>query len=135
MDFDSSQPIWLQLHAEFSRRIAAGQWSLGARIAGVRELALDLKVNPNTVQRALGELERDGLVHSERTAGRFVTQDQSKMNDLKRRLAADAADDFVRRVQGFGMALTQAHELVEERWTHDDTANNTDAAKGTQLDV
>ena len=55
MQFDSAQPIWLQLVDEFSRRIAAGEWRAGARISPVRELASELTVNPNTVQRAFAE--------------------------------------------------------------------------------
>ncbi|GMA41019.1 GntR family transcriptional regulator [Mobilicoccus caccae] len=75
MEFDPARPIWHQLIHEFSRRIVTGEWSPGGRIGGVRELAGELGVNPNTVQRALSELERDGLCRSERTAGRFVTDD------------------------------------------------------------
>lgn len=119
MDFDPTQPIWLQLVAEFSRRIAAGEWASGDRIAGVRDLAADLRVNPNTVQRALAELERDGLCRSERTAGRFVTDDTDRIRDLRHSLAAQAADDFVRRVRGYAMGLADARALLDERWTDD----------------
>ena len=73
MEFDTKSPIWLQLVEEFSRRICVGEWQTGARLPGVRDLAADLKVNPNTVQRALAELDRQGITYSERTAGRFVT--------------------------------------------------------------
>lgn len=121
VEFDNSRPIWLQLVAEFSRRIAVGAWQAGDRIAGVRELALDLGVNPNTVQRAFGELERDGLVRSERTAGRFVTDDPQRITRMRQELATGAADDFIRRGQGFGMTLADAQALIESRWTHDDT--------------
>ncbi|TRY19528.1 GntR family transcriptional regulator [Tessaracoccus rhinocerotis] len=119
MDFDSTQPIWLQLVAEFSRRIAVGVWPAGERVAGVRELAADLGVNPNTVQRAFAELERDGLVRSERTAGRFVSDDQQLVSGLRRRLATAAADDFVQRGRGFGMSLDDARALLEQRWSND----------------
>lgn len=130
MEFDSSQPIWLQLVAEFSRRIAVGEWAPGRRIAGVRELALQLGVNPNTVQRAFGELERVSLVQSERTTGRFVTDDPSLVADLRRRAAAEVADDFIRRVTGFGMTLTDAQELIETRWTDADHAIDATTGEG-----
>ena len=68
MEFDPSVPIWLQLTGEFTRRVVTGSWPPGAKIPAVRELAVDLKVNPNTVQRALAELERSGLTRTERTA-------------------------------------------------------------------
>ncbi|MCC2592672.1 GntR family transcriptional regulator [Tessaracoccus sp. OS52] len=130
MEFDSTQPIWLQLIAEFSRRIAVGIWPAGERIAGVRDLALELGVNPNTVQRAFGELERDNLVRSERTTGRFVTEDQQLIKSLRRRLATQAADDFVQRGRGFGMSLRDAQSLLEERWTDDHDHYETNTRQG-----
>jgi GntR family transcriptional regulator len=120
MRFDATQPIWLQLVDEFARRIAAGEWQPGARISAVRDLAGELTVNPNTVQRAFGELERDGLVRSERTAGRFVTDDAARIRALRRRLAGDAADDFARRSLGVGLSLSDAQTLLAERWNDDD---------------
>lgn len=120
MRFDATQPIWLQLVDEFARRIAVGEWQPGARISAVRDLAGELTVNPNTVQRAFGELERDGLVRSERTAGRFVTDDAARIRALRRRLAGDAADDFARRSLGVGLSLSDAQTLLAERWNDDD---------------
>lgn len=118
MEFDTNSPIWLQLVTEFSRRIAATEWAMGTRIPGVRELALQLGVNPNTVQRALTEMERDGLCRSERTAGRFVTDDGRRITTLRRDLAATAADDYLRTSRGLGMELDDAMTLINERWNH-----------------
>lgn len=120
MEFDSTQPIWLQLVGELSRRIVAGEWLPGARIPAVRELAAELQVNPNTLQRAFAELERDGLVHAERTSGRFVTEHAARISALRRRLVADAADDFARRALGVGLGLTDAQTLLAERWSDHD---------------
>lgn len=126
MDFDPTSPIWVQLVAEFSRRIVVGQWAPGDRVPGVRELAADLGVNPNTVQRALSELERSGLARSERTAGRFVTSDESRVDQLRAELAREAADDFVRRARGLRMRHTQARRLLDERWeTHEHDPDQT----------
>lgn len=116
MDFDASIPIWLQLRAEFTRRIVTGSWVSGQRIPGVRELAIELKVNPNTVQRALAELDRDGLSRSERTSGRFVTDDAALIDRARAGLAAEAADEFARRAQGLGMSLPVARELLGASW-------------------
>ncbi|SEE64992.1 GntR family transcriptional regulator [Ruania alba] len=126
MEFDPTSPIWGQLVAEFSRRIVTWTWPPGSRISGVRELAADLSVNPNTVQRALAELERQGLCRSERTSGRFVTSDEARIDALRAELAQEAADDFVRRAQGLGMVPTQALRLIKERWQSDD--HHTDRA-------
>ena len=102
MQFDSTLPIWWQLVTEFSRRVVVGLWPAGTKIPGVRGLAEELGVNPNTIQRALSELERDGLCRSERTSGRFVTEDTDRIDQLRAELAEGLADDFVGRARGFG---------------------------------
>lgn len=120
MEFDTSSAIWLQLVSEFSRRIATAHWAPGEKIPGVRELALQLGVNPNTVQRALVELERDGLCRSERTTGRFVTDDNDRISALRRALVTEAADDYIRASRGLRMHVRDAVALIDERWnTHD----------------
>ncbi|SHI67022.1 DNA-binding transcriptional regulator YhcF, GntR family [Tessaracoccus bendigoensis DSM 12906] len=116
MEFDPSSPIWLQLVGEFTRRIAVGTWPPGDRIPGVRELALDLRVNPNTVQRALAELDRQGLSRSERTAGRFVTLDAAAIDQARVDLASEVATEYARRAQGLGMSLDAARELLGAQW-------------------
>lgn len=118
MEFDTSSPIWVQIVREFTRRIIVGEWLPGTKIPGVRDLAAELGVNPNTAQRALAELERDNLCRSERTAGRFVTDDTERIQELRAELAQDAADAFIARAQSFGMQQTQAVALIQERWTN-----------------
>lgn len=124
MQFDSSLPIWIQLVTEFSRRIVVGQWPAGTRIPGVRGLAAELGVNPNTIQRALSELEREGLCRTERTSGRFVTDDADRIDQLRADLAEEAADDFIDHARSFGMGRAQAQRLLTERWDHHDHNSN-----------
>lgn len=120
MQFDGALPIWTQLVTEFSRRIVVGRWPAGTRLPGVRGLAGELGVNPNTIQRALSELERAGLCRTERTSGRFVTEDAARIDQLRAELAESAADDFIDRARGFGMARDQAQQLLTERWDRHD---------------
>ncbi|WP_166851180.1 GntR family transcriptional regulator [Isoptericola sp. BMS4] len=122
MEFDTGSPIWGQLVAEFSRRIVTGEWPAGTKISGVRDLAAELGVNPNTVQRALAELERRELCRSARTAGRFVTDEEARIDTLRAELAQEAADDFIDRARGLGMGPDHAQRLIEERW-HDHHAD------------
>lgn len=124
MEFDTSSPIWLQLVSEFSRRIVTGEWGAGERIPGVRELALQLGVNPNTVQKTLGEMEREGLCRSERTAGRFITEDRRRIATLRRELVTEAADDYIRVGRGLGMEAPDALALIDERWNSRDDAHD-----------
>lgn len=116
MQFDNSSPIWVQLVEEFSRRIVIGEWAAGDKMPGVREMAADLGVNPNTAQRALAELERLELCRSERATGRFVTSDEARIDEVRADLAAGAADEFVRRVRGLRMAHDKARALLDKRW-------------------
>ena len=97
-----------------------GTWQPGERVPGVRDLAVELGVNPNTVQRSLAELERDGLMRTERTTGRFVTDDPDRLQGLRRQLASQAADDYITRARGFAMDLAAAQALIDERWTRHD---------------
>ena len=117
MQVDDSRPIWAQLVDEFRRRIAAGEWIAGARVPSVRELALELGVNPNTVQKALGEVDRLGLTQTSRTAGRFVTSDEDAVAGGRAALAAATADGFAQVARGIGLSLEEAQRLLAERWT------------------
>lgn len=124
IEFDPAKPIWLQLVSEFSRRLVVGQWLPGERIPGVRDLATELGVNPNTIQRALAEMERDGLCRSERTSGRFVTDDPARIDQLRTDLATGFADEYVASVQGLRLDLAQATSLLRQRWGGDARLTN-----------
>jgi len=123
MEFDNSRPIWLQLTEEFARLIAVGTWRPGAKLPGVRDLAAELGVNPNTVQRALAELERDGLCRAERTAGRFVTEDPQRIGQLREELVGQHADSFIDAALGLGLTQTQSVELISRRWSTRQTSH------------
>ena len=92
-------PVYAQLIEQIQVGIVSGVFAPGERLPSVRDLATEAGVNPNTMQRALAELERDGLVYSQRTAGRFVTEDQRMIDNVKRSLAQ-------RHIQAFWEAMT-----------------------------
>ena len=98
-DLDNERPIYLQLMERIQQDIVSGVYKAGDKLPSVRELAIDAAVNPNTMQKALSELERDGLVYSQRTTGRFVTEDQAMIASAKRSLAE-------RHIQAFLEAMT-----------------------------
>ena len=116
MDLDDSRPIWIQLVDDFRMRIVTGIWPAGTRIPSVRDLATQAGVNPNSVQRALAELDRSGLTVTERTAGRFVTADAAVLDAVRRELAVGATDTFIAAVTAIGMDLAQAGETLAEQW-------------------
>ena len=98
--FSNDAPIYSQLIDQIQVGIVSGAFPPGERLPSVRDLATEAGVNPNTMQRALAELERDGLVYSQRTAGRFVTEDQRMIDNVKRSLAQ-------RHIQAFWEAMTR----------------------------
>ncbi|MFN8047179.1 MAG: GntR family transcriptional regulator [Ancrocorticia sp.] len=116
MEIDESRPIWLQLVDEFRRRVAVGEWPTGSKIPSVRELALEVGVNPNTVQRALAETDRLGLTVPIRTSGRYVTEDGAVVARVRSELAEATIDGFIAVVAGLGMDLTEALSSLSARW-------------------
>ena len=82
-EFNNEQPIYIQLVEQLKIKIISGKLPSGERLPSVRELALMTKVNPNTMQKALAELEETGLIYTERTNGKFVTTDLSACMDSR----------------------------------------------------
>lgn len=108
-------PIYSQLVAQIKLGIAAGALSPGERLASVRDLAAEAGVNPNTMQRALQELERQGLVYSQRTSGRFVTEDREMIERAKSSLAADQVRSFLDAMARLGYMRDDILRLIEAR--------------------
>ena len=111
---DGSAPIYSQLVEQIKLGIVSGEWIPGQRVPAVRELAVDAGVNPNTMQRALQELERQGLLFSQRTSGRFVTEDTEMIEDAKRTLANRHITAFIRQMQALGYTRQESVALLEE---------------------
>ena len=114
MDFElqSSRPIWQQLAEQLGRRIVTGVYPPGSRFPTVRELAAEAGVNPNTMQRALGQLENEGLVITNRTAGRTVTEDVGVLDAMRKRLAAELTEKYFSDMKELGYSRAQAAELA-----------------------
>ena len=102
-NFKNGIPIYSQIIDEMTMRIASGEYEPGAKLPSVRELAMNAGVNPNTMQRAFAELERSGLVYSERTSGRFVTRDESILKGLHTKLAGRYFDELEEKLSKLGM--------------------------------
>lgn len=116
MKFDSQRPIYLQLLEDFKIKISNGEWKAGEKIDSVRNLAKIYEVNPNTVQKALAELERDGFCESRRTAGRFVTEDTKLISKLENKTFEKIADDFIQGAKNLNLEKDEAIEQLREYW-------------------
>ena len=106
------RPIWVQLCEQLTLYLVAGVWPPGGRLPSVRELALDAGVNPNTMQRALSQLESEGLVITNRTAGRTVTEDVGVLDAMRRRLAAELTKQYFSDMKELGFTRAQAAEMT-----------------------
>lgn len=116
MKFDESRPIYIQLVEEFKIRISTGEWQAGEKIDSVRNLAKVYQVNPNTIQRALSELEREGLCESRRTAGRFVTDDKKMLKTLSSKAFKSYADDFIEGMDSLEIKKDEALDKLSSYW-------------------
>ena len=112
--FKEDRPIYTQLLEQIQARIVTGQYKLGERLPSVRELAAEAGVNPNTMQRALAELERIGLVYSQRTSGRMITDDAQKIGEMKMQLAQDVIEEFLQNMKKLGYEQKEIAQLIEQ---------------------
>lgn len=113
-NLDNNMPIYLQLMERIQRDIISGRYGPGDKLPSVRELAVEASVNPNTMQKALSELERKGLVYSQRTSGRFITEDQEMLKELKKEQAGIYLADFFENMRNLGLKDEEIRTLFED---------------------
>ena len=119
--FQSNVPIYLQIIAELKRRIAAGELLPGGRVASVREMAAAFGVNPNTMQRAITQLETLGLVTTNRTLGRTVTENAGALEEMRRRLAVECTENFFKEMGALGYSRGESADMAQaERKKNDE---------------
>lgn len=112
-NLDSSRPIYTQIVERIQLDIIAGKFQPGARLPSVRDFASEAGVNPNTMQKALAELEREDLVHSERTSGRFITEDTAMIEKMREELATTQIRDFFEKMRQMGFDTEKTIALIE----------------------
>ena len=112
--FRSDLPIYAQLVDKIKLGILSGELPPGAKLPPVRELAMEAGVNPNTMQRALQELEREGMVYAQRTSGRFVTEDTAVIEGIKKAMAEDLIQVFASSMAELGYGRDEIVALLSE---------------------
>ena len=113
-EFDNSKPIYIQLVDTLKMKIVSGGFQPGSKMLTVRALAAEAEVNPNTMQRALSELEREELMYSQRTKGRFVTDDIDKINKMKKDMANERIDGLKEFLVQLGYSPDEIISLIAE---------------------
>ncbi|WP_101696753.1 GntR family transcriptional regulator [Clostridium minihomine] len=118
-DLKPDRPIYFQLIEQIELKIISGVYPPGSRLPSVRDMATDAAVNPNTMQRALSELENQGLLHSQRTSGRFVTENEEIIMNMKYSIAKNVVQEFIERMHSLGYngeeIITLLKQIEEER--------------------
>ena len=114
-DLDSDRPIFQQIMDKIQTDILSGKYAPGDKLPSVRELAMMAAVNPNTMQKALAELERIGLVYTQRTSGRFITEDAGMIERLKERKAKELIDGFLEGMQRIGYSRQDAADALTKK--------------------
>ena len=114
-EFKNGIPIYLQIVDGIKVRIAGGALPPGSKLPSVRDLAAQAGVNPNTMQRAMTELEQEGLLYTQRTSGRYVTEDETKMRELRSALSEKYVEELFTQLSRLGMTR---EEIITEvsRW-------------------
>ena len=113
-DFNPNLPIYIQVMDEIKKKIFNGDYVSGARIDSVRDLALEYGVNPNTVQKALSELEHEGLLYSKRSSGRFVSENVELIENFEKEIIVEKIKIFVNEMDGLGYCRDDIIKLIEE---------------------
>ncbi len=113
---DSDRPIFMQIIEHMEMDIVSGALPPGAKVPSVRELAAEAAVNPNTMQRALGEMERRGLMRTERTSGRFVTDDADAISALKKSIATAGIGKFIAQMKGLGLGRDEVLNMIRDNY-------------------
>lgn len=112
--FETDRPIYTQLLEQIRMRIIVGIYPLGSKLPSVRDLAAEAAVNPNTMQKALSELERSDLIYSQRTSGRYVTEDFSMIHTLKEHIAREKIKEFLDSMKELGFEPEEINILMEK---------------------
>lgn len=112
-ELKSDRPIYAQLMEQVEVRIVSGYYKAGERLPAVREMAAAAEVNPNTMQKALAELERKGLVFTQRTSGRFITEDELMIKKLRDLLAEMQIKEFLEKMSSLGFTKNETLQLME----------------------
>jgi len=112
-DFDNNVPIYIQLVEQLKIYIISGKINPGDRLPSVRDLALQTKVNPNTMQKALVELEELKLVYTERTNGKFVTNDQKLIDKYKKKYAEELTNKYFDSMKSIGFDKNENIEYLK----------------------
>jgi len=113
-EFDPNLPIYLQIMNFVKKLIVRGILRPGDKVPSVRDMALFLGVNPNTVQKAYEELEREGTIFTRRGQGNFVSEDENIVDKIKERMVKDLIEKYRKELEELGLSKEEIFNLLKE---------------------
>ena len=113
--FDNDRPIYIQLVEQLKECIVSGKFKAGEKLPSVREFAMQIKVNPNTVQKALTEIENQKLIYTERTNGKVVTENEELIENVKKELANQKVQKYFQDMNKLGINKQEAITYLQEK--------------------
>jgi DNA-binding transcriptional regulator YhcF (GntR family) len=113
-DFDKNIPIYLQIEEMIKLAIIKEKYKIGEKLPSVREYAIMLKINPNTINRALLELEEKGLIKTQRTNGKYVTEDKETIKKSKQEYIKKLTNEFISKMKDINVSKKEILELLKE---------------------
>ena len=113
-ELNTDKPVYLQLVEQIQAGIISGSYRTGDKLPSVRDLASEAMVNPNTMQRAMTELERNGLVYTNRTAGRFITSDEVLIKKLKNQYISQIVLEFLDKMKLTGLESDEIISYIDK---------------------
>lgn len=128
-ELNSDKPVYLQLVEQMQAKIISGYYKPGDKLPSVRDLAAQATVNPNTMQKAMAELERTGLIFTNRTSGRLITSDEELIKKLKEQAAREQIFDFLDRMKQLGFRTEEIYDLLTDILKNGKSRSGADGSK------
>jgi GntR family transcriptional regulator len=119
VSFNNRDPVYLQVVRHFKEQIAVGNLVAGQEIPSRRELAAEMKINPNTAQKAYKEMEEQQLIHTERNFPSVITKDETILNSVRQELILSAVDSFVEAIRPIQVPVDELLRIVEEKYSEE----------------
>ena len=113
MNIGDSRPVYVQLIDRISTMVLSGEYKPGDRLPTVRELAGMMQANPNTVQRALFYLEDTGLIYTQRTTGKFITEDEAVIEAARKEIAETLTAEYLQKMRQIGIGADGALKIIK----------------------
>lgn len=114
MLFNENEPIYIQVYNHILIQIATGKYPVGEKIPSVRELSINLKINPNTISKALKELENLNIIYAKRGIGNFVSEDEDKIRSLKEDMLKKITTNFIENLKKLGITLNEVKNILNK---------------------